>query len=112
MKTAIHNTNPGLRFVATNTGSGPSDAEWAALERQVADLRHQAASLKPEAIEAAVTAGLRPLAAELALREKELQKDAGMRVHKNAFLLPKSDGGVTAARSVANSGYKLPKAEA
>lgn len=112
MKTIIQNTNPGRHFVTANAGTGgPSDEAWAALEQRVAGIRRDVQSLTPDAITEAISAGLRPLKAEIALRERELKEKDGMRVHRSTFQLPAADGKAANAPD-GIGGFKLPSAEA
>jgi len=86
MRVAIHNVEPAGEV---------SDEAFAALEQKVAKLKGQVAAL-PETIETAVSAALRPVAAEIALREKEQRAAEGMRTNRatnvhGTFRLPAGD---------------------
>lgn len=88
MTTAIHNV-PSMeaqrqRDVALARFNGKAfdpDAEYARLKGEVARIKTELASITPERIQSAVEKALRPLAAEIALTEKEQVENVRRHAH-------------------------------
>ncbi len=67
-----------MTFIVARSGRGPTDEQFATLKAKVEMIANSAKELTSDKIQAAVEQALRPLAAEIALMEKEMGMRNGM----------------------------------
>lgn len=71
-----------MTFIVASSGRGPTDEQFAALKAKVEMIANSAKELTSGKIQAAVEQALRPLAAEIALMEKEMGMRNGMLLNR------------------------------
>ncbi|GAB5428035.1 MAG: hypothetical protein Devi2KO_14940 [Devosia indica] len=71
-----------MSLIIASSGRGPTDEQFDTLKAKVDRLANSAKELSPAKLQSAVEQALRPLAAEIALMEKEMGMRNGMLLNR------------------------------